>query len=101
VRSSNGSGGYSCCSQEWLQLSQAWGRQPIEGIRCDSFGDFDGFLLRAEERVHESNTRERDLERLVTHAWRERISVRVSARAHARHMPTAVVILGPPREDEK
>jgi len=71
----------------------------VEGIRYDSFGDFDGFLLRTEERVHEFRTREPDLERLVTRAWRERIAVRVIARADARHVPIEIVLLRLPRED--
>ncbi len=71
----------------------------VEGIRYDSFGDFDGFLLRTEDRGHEFRTREPDLERLVTRAWRERITVRVIARVDAPHAPIEIVLLRLPRED--
>jgi hypothetical protein len=71
----------------------------VEGIRYDSFGDFDGFLLRTEDRVHEFRTREPDMERLVTRAWRERITVLVIARADAPHVPVEIVLLRLPRED--
>ena len=71
----------------------------VEGIRYDSFGDFDGFLLRTEDRVHEFRTREPDLERLVTWAWRERITVRVVARVDVPHVPIEIVLLRLPRED--
>lgn len=71
----------------------------VEGIRYDSSGDFNGFLLRTEDEVHEFRTREPDLERLVTRAWRERIILRVIARADARHAPTEIVLLRLPRGD--
>ena len=71
----------------------------VEGIRYDSFGDFDGFLLGTEDRVHEFRTREPDLERLVTRAWRERITVRVIAHADAPRVPIEIVLLRFPRED--
>jgi hypothetical protein len=71
----------------------------VEGIRYDSFGDFDGFLLRTEDRVHQFRTREPDIERLVTRVWRERIAVRVIARVDAPYVPIEIVLLRLPRED--
>jgi hypothetical protein len=71
----------------------------IAGIRYDSFGDFEGFWLRTEHGIHEFSTHERDIERIVTRAWREQIAVLVIARAHARHVPTSIVFLRAPRED--
>lgn len=71
----------------------------VEGILYDAFGDFNGFLLRTEDRVHEFRTREPDLERLVTRAWRDRIAMRVIARVDAPHIPIEIVLLRLPRED--
>jgi hypothetical protein len=77
---------------------RVWLTGKVDGIRYDAFGDFDGFLLRTHEHVHEFSTRETELEHLVTRAWRDRITIRVAAPAHARHIPTAVTLLQPPRE---
>lgn len=71
----------------------------VAGIRYDSFGDFDGFLLRTEDQVHQFRTREPDMERLVTRAWRERIAVQVIARVDAPRVPIEIVLLRLPRED--
>jgi hypothetical protein len=75
-----------------------WLTGKVDGIRYDAFGDFDGFLLRTPEHVHEFSTRDTELEHRVTRAWRDRITIRVAARADARHVPTAITFLQPPRE---
>lgn len=76
-----------------------WLEGKVEGIRYDSLGEFSGFLLRTVERVHEFSTREPDLERLATRAWRERIALRVRVHADARHVPIEIVLLRVPHAD--
>ena len=76
-----------------------WLEGKLEGIRYDSLGEFSGFLLRTVERVHEFSTREPDLERLATRAWREQIALRVRVHADARHVPIEIVLLRVPHAD--
>jgi L-lysine epsilon oxidase-like protein len=65
----------------------------IAGVRFDTFGDFDGFLLRTPHGVHEFFTRERDMETTVKEAWRHQIAVRVIAKEHTPHEPAAIIFL--------
>jgi hypothetical protein len=71
----------------------------IAGVRFDTFGDFDGFLLKTPHGEHEFFTRERDMETTVKEAWRQQIAVRVIANEHTPHEPTAIIFLRPHNDD--
>jgi hypothetical protein len=71
----------------------------IDGISFDRFGDFDGFWLKTEDGLHRFSSRERDMESLVTKAWRQRIKLLVVTEGHEPHEPLSIVFLRPPSED--
>ncbi len=68
----------------------------IAGLIYDRFGDFEGFILDAEEGERTYDSRERDMERLVERAWRERIRLSVWAEQEAPQRPLRVVLHRPP-----
>jgi hypothetical protein len=68
----------------------------ICGLRFDRFGDFEGFRLDTEDGEREFYSREKEIERLAEHAWRERLRVTVWSERHDRHRPRSVVIHKPP-----
>ncbi len=65
----------------------------IAGIRFDNFGDFEGFCLRTRDGMREFSSRERDMETIVTRAWREQIALMVVTEAHEPREPMSVVFL--------
>ena len=65
----------------------------IAGVQFDSFGDFEGFWLRTEEGLREFSSRERDMEVLVTRAWRQQVALLVIVEHHAPHRPVSLVLL--------
>lgn len=71
----------------------------IAGVRYDSFGDFEGFTLRTEHGLHDFSTRERDVETIITRAWRQQIAVLIITANHARHQPKSIVFLRAPTQD--
>ena len=66
----------------------------ISGLIFDHFGDFEGFMLETEHGSHRYHSREKDLERLVREAWRERL--RVGVRSGDGEHVIAVAVLTPP-----
>lgn len=68
----------------------------IAGVRFDTFGDFEGFWLRTTGGLREFSSRERDMEALVTRAWRQQVALLVIAEHHAPHHPISVVLLRAP-----
>jgi hypothetical protein len=65
----------------------------IAGVQFDSFGDFEGFWLRTKDGLHELSSRERDMEALVTRAWRQQVALLVIVERHALHRPISIVLL--------
>jgi hypothetical protein len=65
----------------------------IAGIRFDNFGDFEGFWLKTRDGMREFSSRERDMETIVTRAWREQIALMVTTEAHESHEPLSIVFL--------
>jgi hypothetical protein len=72
----------------------------IAGVRFDAFGDFEGFLLRTRHGVHNFWTRERDMEVIITRAWREQIAIRVVAKEHHREEPAEIIFLRPSIDED-
>ena len=69
-------------------------RSPVS--RFDSFGDFEGFWLRTQDGLREFSSRERDMELLVSRAWRQQVALLVIAERHAPHRPVSIVLLRAP-----
>jgi hypothetical protein len=70
----------------------------IAGVRYDNFGDFEGFWLRMRDGMREFSSRERDMQALVTRAWREQFAVLVITEKDEPHEPLSVVLLRAPAE---
>ena len=68
----------------------------VVGIIFDHFGDFEGFILDAEDREHKFLSRERDVEQLVERAWRERLRITVCAARHSPHRVDTIIVREPP-----
>jgi hypothetical protein len=65
----------------------------VIGLIHDRFGDFDGFLLLTKHGHEERfESREHEIERLVTRAWAERTVISVFADHHNPHVPTQIVV---------
>jgi hypothetical protein len=65
----------------------------IDGIIHDHFGDFCGFILETELGRHDRyESRERPMQEVVEHAWRERIRVTVICEHREPHVPLAVIL---------
>jgi hypothetical protein len=71
----------------------------IVGLRYDRFGDFEGFLLRAEDALRQFSTRDRGMESIAHQAWRARIAVMVITEEHEPHEPVSVVFLRTPSDE--
>jgi hypothetical protein len=68
----------------------------VAGIRYDSFGDFEGFLLRTEHGAeHHFHGKEPEVAKLVDRAWSERIVIAVTVDAAAPHWPRSIVFRRP------
>jgi len=70
----------------------------IAGLIFDRFGDFEGFLLDAEDGEASFRSRERDMEALVERAWRERLRVTVWAERCEPRRPLSIVVREPPTQ---
>jgi hypothetical protein len=68
----------------------------VAGLRFDRFGDFEGFALDTEDGLRDFFSREREVEILVSRAWRQRIAIVVVAERHSEHEPQSIVLLRPP-----
>jgi hypothetical protein len=68
----------------------------IAGLIFDRFGDFEGFLLNTEDDERAFHSREKDLEELAEHAWRERLRITVWAERHEPHRPLSIIVREPP-----
>jgi hypothetical protein len=68
----------------------------IAGLMFDRYGDFEGFVLDTEEREHEFFSREKDMQELATHVWRERLRITVWAENDTPHRPLSILIHQPP-----
>jgi hypothetical protein len=68
----------------------------VEGLIFDGFGDFEGFLLEADEGKHKFLSREAEIKQLVETAWRERLRITVWTLRHEPHRPTSIVVRQPP-----
>jgi hypothetical protein len=71
----------------------------IAGIRFDRFGDFEGFILDTKDGHRDFRSREREVELLVTRAWRRRITVLVLAEQHQAHHPRSIILLRPAADE--
>jgi pro-kumamolisin-like protein/subtilase family protein len=70
----------------------------VTGLKYDSFGDFEGFLLRTEHgHEHRFHSREHAIEELVERAWTERIRLSVFVEAHEPHGPTSIILRNAPK----
>ena len=68
----------------------------IAGLMFDRFGDFEGFVLEADERERRYFSRERDIEILAERAWRERLRVTVFSEPDEPQRAESIVIWEPP-----
>jgi len=65
----------------------------VAGLKYDSFGDFEGFLLRTAQGDERSfRCREHELEELIDRAWAERILISVFANPDHPHIPASIVL---------
>ncbi len=67
------------------------------GLVYDRFGDFDGFILDAEDGERKFCAREPEIECVVRRAWAERIVTTVFVEHHSPHRPASIVLHSPPR----
>ena len=65
----------------------------------DRFGDFEGFVLDTEDGLRDFSSREREVEMLVSRAWRQRIAILVVTERHSEHEPRSIVLLRTPSEE--
>ena len=68
----------------------------ISGLIFDRFGDFEGFLLDAEEGERKFFSREKNVEELAARVWRERLRVTVLADRNEAGRPVTIIIRWPP-----
>jgi hypothetical protein len=71
----------------------------VAGLIYDHFGDFVGFMLDDGKREHKFFSREKDVERLVERAWRERLRLTIWADCE-KHRPCSIIIREPPAHFE-
>jgi hypothetical protein len=71
----------------------------VAGIRFDRFGDFEGFVLDTEDGLRDFLSREREVEMLVSKAWRQRIAILVVTERHSEHEPLSIVLLRTPPDE--
>jgi hypothetical protein len=68
----------------------------VAALIFDRFGDFEGFILDAEDGDRKFFSREADLKRLVERAWSERLRITVIAEEDRAHRPLSVIVHQPP-----
>jgi hypothetical protein len=71
----------------------------IAGLCYDGFGDFEGFWLRTKDGSRKFSSKERELESIVTKAWRQRIALIVLTEKSEPDKPVSIVFLRGPSED--
>jgi hypothetical protein len=72
----------------------------VAGLMFDRFGDFEGFLLDTEDGERILLSREREIEKLVERAWRERLRITVTISRDDAHQPDGIVVHQPPASFE-
>ena len=68
----------------------------IAGLIFDRFGDFEGFVLDTEDGERKFLSREKEMEELAEHAWRERLRISVWAECDEPHRPLSIIVREPP-----
>jgi hypothetical protein len=68
----------------------------VSGLIYDRFGDFEGFILDAEDGERRFRGRETEVEIVVRRAWAERIMTTVFVERDEPHRPQSVVLHAPP-----
>jgi hypothetical protein len=69
----------------------------VSAIIYDRFGDFEGFVLDTKSGDHRFDSREREIEKIVTRAWVERIVTSVFVEIDAPRRPEAIILRWPPK----
>jgi len=65
----------------------------VAGVVFDRFGDYEGFLLITEQGQERSfRSREREIEKLVSRAWVERMVISVIVDHHEDHRPVSIIL---------